>query len=246
MNRHSRWIAGGIWLGLTASGAGCYVRSAGPGPVDATVTVGTDATAYPNSPPPDPIPEYPPPSPGWGYSWIAGYWDWSGYDWNWEPGYWAAQEAGYAYIGPRFVFIDGRPVYYRAYWRGPGGRVVYGYGPRGAPPVGFRARPAVAPHAWRAEPAHNAGWRAQPGAATFHGAPAGGGGSSAQPAAPAGGGFRTQPAPAGGGFHPAPATGGGAFHPAPAAPAGRPMGGGGGGFHAPPPRTGGGGGGHRK
>ncbi|MFL5306890.1 MAG: hypothetical protein ACJ8F1_16865 [Polyangia bacterium] len=216
--------------------------------MDATVTVGTDATAYPTTPPPDPIPEYPPPSPGWGYTWIAGYWDWGGYDWNWEPGYWAPQEAGYAYVGPRFVFVDGRPVYYRAYWRGPGGRVVYGYGPRGAPPVGYRARPAMAPHAWRAEPAHNSGWHSHPGAGSFRAAPAGGGGSfRAQPAAPAGGGFRAQPAaPGGGGFHSAPPAGGGGFRAAPAAPAGRPMnGGGGGGFHAPPAH-GGGGGGHHK
>jgi len=151
MNRASRWIAGSsIWLGVASSATGCYVGPEGPPPATASVSVGTDATTYPTAPPPDPIPEYPPPSPGWGYTWIAGYWDWGGYDWNWEPGYWAAQDAAYAYIGPRFVFVDGRPVYYRPYWRGPAGRVVYGYGPRGAPPATFRARPAVAPHAWRA------------------------------------------------------------------------------------------------
>ncbi len=224
MKISSRWIAGGFWLGLAATAAGCYVAPAGPPP--ATVAAGDQGTAYPTTPPPDPIPEYPPPSPGWGYTWIGGYWDWSGYDWSWEPGYWAPQDAAYAYIGPRFVFIDGRPVYYRPYWRGPGGRVVYGYGPRGAPPAAFRARPSVAPHTWRAEPAHSGGWRTAPGAATFHGAPAAG-----RPAAP------MRPAPGGGGFHPAPApmaparpAGGATFHGAPAA-APRPARSGGGGFH---------------
>ncbi len=236
MNRASRWIAGGLWLGLATTGAGCYVSS-GPPPASPGVEVTADATVYPSAPPPDPIPEYPPPSPGYGYTWIGGYWDWSGYDWSWEAGYWAPQEAGYAYVGPRFVFIDGRPVYYRAYWRGPAGRVVYGYGPRGAPPARFRARPSVAPTAWRAEPAHSAGWRAAPGAATFRGSP--GRPEPMRPApggatfhgAPAGGGMRPAPAPApgGAGFHSAPA--GGGFHPAPAsaphaAPAPR-----GGGFH---------------
>ncbi|HXJ22795.1 MAG TPA: hypothetical protein VMT03_21435 [Polyangia bacterium] len=193
MNRASRWIAGSsIWLGVASMGAGCYVGPAVPPPDTAAVAVSADGTTYPSAPPPDPIPEYPPPSPGWGYTWIAGYWDWGGYDWSWEPGYWAPQDAAYAYIGPRFVFVDGRPVYYRPYWRGPGGRVVYGYGPRGVPPASFRARPSVAPQAWRAEPVHNGGWRGSPGAGAYRAAPAG-------RAAPMG-----RPGGAPGGFHSAP------------------------------------------
>ncbi|HXU64415.1 MAG TPA: hypothetical protein VN962_22095 [Polyangia bacterium] len=234
MKSASSWrIAGGLWLGLAATAAGCYLGPAGPPP--ATVAVSADGTVYPSTPPPDPIPEYPPPSPGFGYTWVGGYWDWSGVDWNWEPGYWAPQEAGYAYIGPRFVFVDGRPVYYRPYWRGPAGRVVYGYGPRGAPPAAFRARPSVAPRAWRAEPAHSAGWRAQPGAASFHGGPVGrpGPGPAPMRPAPGAGGFRGAPPPVarpapGPAFHGAPAP---AARPAPA-PAARP---------APPPARSGGG-----
>ena len=71
MNRASRWIAGSsIWLGVASMGAGCYVGPAVPPP--ATVAA-DDGTLYPSAPPPDPIPEYPPPSPGWGYTWIGGY-----------------------------------------------------------------------------------------------------------------------------------------------------------------------------
>jgi hypothetical protein len=218
MNRASRWIAGSsIWLGVASAATGCYMGPEGPPP--ATVTVAADGTVYPTAPPPDAIPEYPPPSPGWGYTWIAGYWDWGGYDWSWSPGYWAAQDAAYAYIGPRFVFVDGRPVYYRPYWRGPAGRVVYGYGPRGAPPASFRARPAVAPGAWRAEPAHTGGWHSAPGAASYRAAPMTRGAPMAAP-----GPRPMQPAPGG-------------FHPAPAAARSAPV------HTAPPPHSGGGGGG---
>lgn len=222
MIRVSRWIAGGIWLSLAALVVpGCYVASNQPPPGAPPDAVAADATAYPTAPPPDPIPEYPPPSPGYGYSWINGYWDWSGYDWSWQAGYWAPQEAGYAYIGPRFVFVEGRPVYYRPYWRGSGGRVVYGYGPRGAPPVAWRARPSVAPTAWRTEPAHNTAWQSRPGAASWRAAPVsrgaapmhtepmrgGGGGATTMrpapaPMRPAPAPMRAAPAPS---FHPAPA-----------------------------------------
>ncbi len=126
-----------------------------------------EATIYPTMPPPDPIPEIRPPAPAWGYVWIGGYWDWAGVDWTWNGGYWVPQRSGVLYVAPRFVFIDGRPVYYRSYWAGPGGRREYGYGPRGAPPAAWRARPSAAPAAWRAE--HNAGWRSSPGATRYRG-----------------------------------------------------------------------------
>src|SRR6185437_9827482 len=154
MNR-GLWLLSSLSLGVGLAGSGCYMGPEPPPPVAAT-----DDTAYPTTPPPDPIPEYQPPPPAPGYSWIGGYWDWTGYDWTWDAGYWAPADAAYLFIGPRFVFLDGRPVYYRPYWRGPGGVRSFGYGYRGrAPAVGWRARPSVAPGAWRGAPAHNEAWR---------------------------------------------------------------------------------------
>ena len=160
-----------------------------------------EATIYPTMPPPDPIPEIRPPAPAWGYVWIDGYWDWTGLDWTWNGGYWVPQRTGVVYVAPRFVFIDGRPVYYRSYWAGPGGRREYGYGPRGAPPAAWRARPTAAPGAWRAE--HNAGWRSSPGAARYRGPvgraePARGGTRAGEPR----GNFQRANQPANGNFHP--------------------------------------------
>jgi WXXGXW repeat (2 copies) len=145
---------------VTASG-GVYAE-AGPAPV-------ADETVYPSAPPPDPVPESPPPAPGPGYIWANGNWDWTGSEWSWNSGYWAPEQPGYVYIGPRFEFVEGRPVYYRSYWRGPGGRREYGYGGRGAPPAAWRARPASDPVAWRGEPAHNQAWHSSPGAEKWHG-----------------------------------------------------------------------------
>ncbi|HVY38856.1 MAG TPA: hypothetical protein VHM31_13015, partial [Polyangia bacterium] len=100
-----------------------------------------EPSVYPTSPPPDPIPEYQPPAPGYGYYWVSGYWDWNGYDWDWNAGYWVPQRPGFIYIGPRFVWESGRPVYYRSYWQGPNGYREYGYAGSRAPTT-WRARPS--------------------------------------------------------------------------------------------------------
>jgi hypothetical protein len=131
--------------------------------------VADPGVAYPSTPPPDLIPEYRPPAPGYGYLWIDGYWDWTGYDWAWNSGFWTPRQAGIAFSAPRFVFIDGEPVYYRGYWVDPYGRREYGYGWRGAPPAAWRARPSVMPVAWRAQ--HSDGWRRVPGAPSAWRAP---------------------------------------------------------------------------
>jgi len=125
---------------------------------------------YPTAPPPDLIPEYPPPAPGYGYVWINGYWDWTGYEWTWNSGFWAPRQSGVRFYAPRFVFVNGEPVYYRGYWADPYGRREYGYGWRGVPPTAWRARPSVAPTMWRAQ--HAEGWRRVPGAPTVWRAPA--------------------------------------------------------------------------
>jgi len=218
MNR-GLWLACSLALGTAFAASGCYVGAQPPppayaAPAPAPEGVAADGTVYPTSPPPDPIPEYQPPAPAYGYSWVGGYWDWVGLEWSWNAGYWAPSDQAYLFIGPRFLFVDGRPVYYRPYWQGPGGYRAYGYGYRGRAPVGaWRARPSVAPGAWRAD--HNEGWRRTPGATAWRGGPARGpepmrGGNPgfrpAPPAARAGApAFRPAPAPS----HSAPSRGGG-------------------------------------
>ena len=154
-----------IALAAGALVSGCVVRArTAPAPVAVSggvyVSGNSDyATVYPSSFAPEPIPEIRPMPPGYGYVWVDGYWDWNGYDWTWSSGYWVPPRVGYAYIAPRYIYLDGRPVYYRGYWQGDNGYREYGYGGwRGAPPAAWRAQPQTAPHVWRAQPAHNT-WR---------------------------------------------------------------------------------------
>ena len=116
--KRSHVLAGSILtLAATAFASGCVVR-ARPAPVAVSAGVYVDgssdyATVYPTTFAPEPIPEYRPAAPGYGYTWVDGYWDWSGYDWSWSSGYWVPERVGYAYIAPRYIYVDGRPVYYR-------------------------------------------------------------------------------------------------------------------------------------
>ncbi len=165
--KRTHWLAGSVLtLAVGALASGCVVR-ARPAPVAVSGGVYVEgssdyATVYPTSFAPEPIPEYRPAPPGYGYIWVDGYWDWTGYDWTWSSGYWVPERVGYAYIGPRYVYVDGRPVYYRGYWQGNNGYREYGYGGwRGAPPAAWRGSPQTAPQVWRSQPAHTT-WRGTP------------------------------------------------------------------------------------
>lgn len=164
-----------LWLmlaliGGVSAGMGGKVVRAQEEPPPGVEYAADPGVVYPTAPPPDLIPEYPPPAPGYGYVWVNGYWDWIGYEWTWNSGFWAPRQAGFAFYAPRFVFVNGEPVYYRGYWADPYGRREYRYGWRGAPPPAWRARPSVAPSVWRTQ--HAEGWRRVPGAPTVWRAPA--------------------------------------------------------------------------
>jgi hypothetical protein len=121
-------------------------------PAQAAVRVSVGVVT-PAVPPPDVIPEDRPVTPGPGYHWVPGYWDWTGADWVWEAGYWSPPRAGYVYVAPRYVREGDHFVYHRAYWYGPHGYREYAYGGRRSapPPVAWRAHPRYAPQVWRRE-----------------------------------------------------------------------------------------------
>ncbi|MBC8134040.1 MAG: YXWGXW repeat-containing protein [Deltaproteobacteria bacterium] len=160
-------------LMLAAIYPGCVIRErarpAVPGAYGETHNTGDYGTVYPSAPPPQPVSEFRPSPPGYGYIWIDGSWDWTGNDWRWTNGHWTAPRAGYFFVGPRYVFVDGRPVYYRSYWQGSGGYRDYNYGRSQQPPAVLRA-PAPQPSddwrrreaaASRANPPYGSGtWRA--------------------------------------------------------------------------------------
>src|SRR3569623_346618 len=207
MNRYLWSGAGALALG----GAGCVVR-AQPTPV--VVTPEPEAPppdygpTYPTVPPPAPIVEYQPPPPGYGYIWVDGYWDWTGYDWAWTNGSYVPERAGYLYVRPRYVYESNHWVYHRSYWEGPDHRRDYVYGRpapvnRGAPGRPVYGGPVNGPRPGYTPPPGGGGVRpvAPPQRTEYerpnNGAP-GGGFHPAEPARQ--GGFGQ---PNGGGFHPA-------------------------------------------
>jgi hypothetical protein len=66
------------------------------------------------APPPAPIVAYAPPAPGYGYTWVNGYWYPAGPRWAWRAGYWVRPPYARAYwVAPRYY--GGR--YYAGFWR---------------------------------------------------------------------------------------------------------------------------------
>jgi WXXGXW repeat (2 copies) len=66
------------------------------------------------APPPPPVVAYVPASPGYGYTWVRGYWYPVGPRWVWRPGYWVRPPYARAYwVAPRYY--GGR--YYGGFWR---------------------------------------------------------------------------------------------------------------------------------
>ena len=73
---------------------------------------------YVAAPPPPPPAYYAPapvyPAPGYGYTWIGGYYYPVGARWAWHAGYWARPPyAGAVWVGPRYHGSH----YYGGYWR---------------------------------------------------------------------------------------------------------------------------------
>lgn len=97
--------------------AGCIVHTAAPvGGGAASISVGSSQSYWVNSYPPQPLYEEMTPSPGYGYVWIDGHWDWDGYDWSWVRGRWVRERPGYVYVAPYYDYVEGRYIYRSGYW----------------------------------------------------------------------------------------------------------------------------------
>jgi hypothetical protein len=67
-------------------------------------------------PPPAPVTEARPPSPGPQAAWVAGYWHWTGMQYTWIPGHWEAPPAGTRWRAPRYSLRDGTYFYEPGGW----------------------------------------------------------------------------------------------------------------------------------
>jgi hypothetical protein len=113
--------------GLAIVASGCVVRAystpatatvytSGTVHTSGAVAVDTSATYTVNNYPPEPLYEEVTVSPGYGYVWIDGYWNWNGYDWAWSSGRWVRERTGYIYVAPYYDHVGGRYVYRGGFW----------------------------------------------------------------------------------------------------------------------------------
>lgn len=146
-----------------------------PSQGNAEIGVNVDATPTPydvSSMPPEPLYEQMSASPGYGYSWIDGYWHWNQYEWVWVSGRWERGQEGRVYVAPYYDYVSGRYVYTPGYWsahdRVPTGWALHdrhdGRPPVYAPPSGWH----------NPQPARAGGARVEPvrGSAPVRPAPA--------------------------------------------------------------------------
>ena len=132
MNRRIAQLIGSIALGALAVGSSACVIRESPGVnrgygygyaqagTQGGIMVGTPPPYYVNSMPPEPLYETMTSSPGYGYVWIDGYWNWNGYEWVWANGHWVTEQTGYVYVQPYYDWDDtGRNVYYPGHWSRP-------------------------------------------------------------------------------------------------------------------------------
>ncbi len=124
-SRQVGWLVGAAGIAILLSG--CVVRAYS---TPATATVYTSGTVHTSGAvavdssteftvsnyPPEPLYEEVTVSPGYGYVWIDGYWNWNGNDWGWMGGRWVRERTGYIYVAPYYDYYSGRYVYRSGYW----------------------------------------------------------------------------------------------------------------------------------
>jgi hypothetical protein len=71
-----------------------------------------------SGPPPDPIAEERPASPGAHAVWVPGYWHWTGIQYAWIPGHWENPPPGAAWAAPRYTSREGTYFYEPGGWMG--------------------------------------------------------------------------------------------------------------------------------
>jgi hypothetical protein len=97
-------LAGILMMGVLS---GCYVYGRGD---DGAVEVGLA--------PPVLRAEVAIATPGPGYLWVPGYWDWRGREWGWVEGTWVRPPHAHAvWVAPRYERHRDRWRYHHGHWR---------------------------------------------------------------------------------------------------------------------------------
>lgn len=104
-----------IVLSLSLGLGGCAFLSSS-GPTDAKDALSVQVN---DAPPPDKAEGARPAAPGFGYIWVAGYWDYLAGNFIWRDGRWVQGKPDYEYVRARYQFdSQGKTwVFYRPHWK---------------------------------------------------------------------------------------------------------------------------------
>jgi hypothetical protein len=56
-------------------------------------------------------------APGFGYIWVAGYWDYLDGNYVWRPGRWVQGKPDYEYVRARYEYDGKTWVFHRPHWK---------------------------------------------------------------------------------------------------------------------------------
>jgi hypothetical protein len=70
-----------------------------------------------SQPPPEKTEAARPASPGYGYIWVAGYWDYLDGNYIWRDGRWVQGKPDYEYVRARYDYDGKAWVFHRPHWK---------------------------------------------------------------------------------------------------------------------------------
>ena len=113
MIRASTLLSAALALGSLVLIAGCASQP----PQNAAPGAGVGQEIVVPTAPPLPVTEEVTVSPGVGFVWVGGAWDWVGH-WVWENGHWARPpRPGMTWVPHRFEYREGKRIFVRGGWK---------------------------------------------------------------------------------------------------------------------------------
>jgi hypothetical protein len=108
----TRWL---LVLAFAAS-SGCAVISSDTKSGDAQTTLTVQVREQPPAEK-EADPKEKPAAPGYGYIWVAGYWDYLDGVYVWRDGRWVPGKPAYEYVRARYEFDGKSWVFHRPHWK---------------------------------------------------------------------------------------------------------------------------------
>jgi hypothetical protein len=101
-----------LTLLLFAAGCGTLSSSSKPGETQDQLTV-----QVAQAPPADKAEDAKPVAPGFGYIWVAGYWDYLDGNYIWRSSRWVQGKPDYEYVRARYDQVGQQWTFHRPHWK---------------------------------------------------------------------------------------------------------------------------------